>query len=53
MHHGRKRTHGDEIHDVIELLTKAEAHIARQVSEYDRLPWLHPVADKYLNLEAR
>jgi hypothetical protein len=51
VHGGRRRTHGGVVHDVEKLVPEAKAHIARQVSDYDELPWPHPASDTYLDLE--
>ncbi|MFE1325234.1 Eco29kI family restriction endonuclease [Streptomyces sp. NPDC058741] len=51
VHDGRRRTHGGVVHDIWKLVAEVEAHIARQVTDYDRLPWPHPATDSYLDLD--
>ncbi|MEV7491926.1 Eco29kI family restriction endonuclease [Streptomyces anulatus] len=50
VHDGRSRTHGGVVHEADKLLADAEAHIAKQVAAYDKLPWQHPVTDTYEDL---
>jgi hypothetical protein len=52
VHNGRRRSHGGVVHDIEKLVAEAEAHIARQVSDYDELPWPHPDTNSYLNIDA-
>ncbi|GAA3617944.1 hypothetical protein GCM10022267_00200 [Lentzea roselyniae] len=51
VHDGRRRTHGGVIHDARALIEQVKAHIQWQVADYDHMPWPHPAAETYLDLD--
>lgn len=51
VHDGRRRSHGGVVHQAEKLLAEAGKHIARQVDDYDKLPWPHPNTEVYEDLD--
>lgn len=51
VHDGRRRTHGGVVHDDQALIRDVEAHIKRQVDDYKKLPWPHPLSEGFLDFD--